>query len=154
VCRANRSSYYLKPLHRSVQLMWASYSAPVYLRRKLVQNSSLNSSKQALNAQGHKPRLEYVVPDTPGEGPRWVSAADLYREGTDYYRTPRARWPSSVNWYVWRSVDLRVGYSSFALNEVISPHPLLVVAGGEADTLYFSEESYCWNISNLLRVRR
>ena len=65
----------------------------------------------------------------------------LYREGTDYYRTPRASHPNSVNWYMARSLDKLATYSSFAFVDMIAPHPLLMIAGSEADTLYFSQEA-------------
>ncbi|MET7608068.1 hypothetical protein [Streptomyces avermitilis] len=35
-----------------------------------------------------EPHLEHIVPNTPEEA---TEAPTLYREGTDYYRTPRAQ---------------------------------------------------------------
>jgi uncharacterized protein len=98
-------------------------------RSELLSQLAEAGAERTKEAHGQKPRLEHVVPNTPGEVP--AGCPDLYREGTDYYRTSRAQFPTSVNWYVWRSVDLWAGYSSFGLSEVISPHPLLVIAGGE-----------------------
>jgi uncharacterized protein len=66
----------------------------------------------------------------------------LYAEGTDYYRTPRARYATAPNWYVFRSVDRIAAYSSYDRADLISPHPLLMIAGTKADTLYFSKLAY------------
>jgi hypothetical protein len=37
----------------------------------------------------------------------------LYREGTDYYHTPRAQHPNSPNWFLLKSVDQIAEYSSY-----------------------------------------
>ena len=66
----------------------------------------------------------------------------LNKEGTDHYRTPRAQHSNSVNWYIERSIDALATYSSYAFVDMISPHPLLLIAGEEADTLYFSKDGY------------
>ncbi|WP_327420028.1 alpha/beta hydrolase [Streptomyces sp. NBC_01230] len=83
-------------------------------------------------------RLDPVVPDTPREA---EGAPTLYREGTDYYRTRRAQHPNSPNRYLFRSVDQIAQYSSFDLIHLIAPRPLLMIAGTEADTAYFSREA-------------
>ncbi|MGW8951524.1 alpha/beta hydrolase [Streptomyces sp. NPDC055709] len=89
-------------------------------------------------AQGQAPGLERIVPNTPEEA---TDAPTLYREGTDYYRTPRAQHPHSQNWYAFRSVDQIAQYSSYDLIHLISPRPLLMIAGTAADTAYFSREA-------------
>lgn len=83
-------------------------------------------------------RHDPVVPETPEEA---EGAPTLYREGTDYYRTPRAQHPNSANRYLFRSVDQIAQYSSFDLVHLIAPRPLLMIAGTEADTAYFSREA-------------
>ena len=95
--------------------------------------------ERTAEAKGQNPHLEHVVPNTPAEIPNGTPT--LYREGTDYYRTPRAQHPNSVNWYIGRSIDLLATYSSYAFVDLISPHPLLMIAGSKADTLYFSEDA-------------
>jgi len=92
-----------------------------------------------LEAKGQKPHLEHIVPNTPQEV--LAGTPTLYKEGTDYYRTPRAAHPNSVNWYIARSIDTLATYSSYAFVDLISPHPLLMIAGSEADTLYFSKDA-------------
>jgi fermentation-respiration switch protein FrsA (DUF1100 family) len=88
-------------------------------------------------AKGKPPRLEHIVPNTPKEVPK--DAPVGVREATDYYRTPRAQHPNSQNWFLVRSIDRIAGYSSYDHAGMISPHPLLMIAGTEADTRYFSE---------------
>ncbi|WNO74793.1 alpha/beta hydrolase [Streptomyces sp. AM8-1-1] len=83
-------------------------------------------------------RLAPVVPDTPEDAAGWPT---LYQEGQDYYRTPRAQHPNSPNRYLFRSVDQIAQYSSFDMVDLISPRPLLMIAGTEADTAYFSREA-------------
>ncbi|WP_405569344.1 alpha/beta hydrolase [Streptomyces sp. NBC_01167] len=89
-------------------------------------------------ALGKEPHLESIVPNTPEEA---KDAPALYREGSDYYRTPRAQHPNSPNRWVFRSVDQIAQYSSYDLIHLISPRPLLMIAGTEADTAYFSREA-------------
>lgn len=89
-------------------------------------------------ARGQQPRLEHIVPETAEDAKGWPT---LYQEGSDYYRTPRAQHPHSPNWYVARSVDQIAQYSSYDLIHLISPRPLLMIAGAEADTAYFSREA-------------
>ncbi|MFG2423955.1 alpha/beta hydrolase [Streptomyces sp. NPDC048448] len=83
-------------------------------------------------------RHDPVVPETAQEA---AGAPTLYREGTDYYRTPRGQHPNSANRYLFRSVDQIAQYSSFDLIRLIAPRPLLMIAGTEADTAYFSREA-------------
>ncbi|MFD7756011.1 alpha/beta hydrolase [Streptomyces sp. NPDC059757] len=89
-------------------------------------------------ARGAKPRLEQVVPETEEDAKDFPT---LYQEGRDYYRTPRAQHPNSPNQFVARSVDQIAQYSSYDLIHLISPRPLLMIAGTEADTAYFSRQA-------------
>ena len=79
------------------------------------------------------------MPNTMGEIPNGTPT--LYAEGTNYYRTPRAQHKDSPNLYIFRSVDRLATYSSYAFVDMIAPHPLLMIAGEKADTLYFSEDA-------------
>ncbi|WP_405136627.1 alpha/beta hydrolase [Nocardia sp. NBC_01388] len=86
-------------------------------------------------ALGQAPRLEPILPDTAEEA---AAAPPMGREGYDYYRTPRAAHPRSTNRFVFRSIDLIAQYSSYEAIALISPRPLLMIAGTRADTAYFS----------------
>jgi uncharacterized protein len=77
------------------------------------------------------------VPNTPEEVPK--DAPTLYREGADYYRTPRGQHPNSQNWFLLSSIDRIAEYSSYEHVDMISPRPLLMIAGTKADTRFFSE---------------
>ncbi|MFG2949875.1 alpha/beta hydrolase [Streptomyces adustus] len=89
-------------------------------------------------ARGEKPRLERICPETEEEAQGWPT---LYQQGREYYRTPRAQHPNSPNWWIARSVDQIAQYSSYDMVHLISPRPLLMIAGTEADTAYFSRET-------------
>ena len=66
---------------------------------------------------------------------------ELYREGYDYYCTPRAQHPNAPGKYVFSSLGLQMAFHAFIDVDAISPRPLLMIAGSEADTMYFSKEA-------------
>lgn len=88
-------------------------------------------------AKGEPVPMQPLLPDSP-EGLS-DTVPTLFREGSEYYRTPRAQHCRSTNRFPVSSMDLLVNYSSYAFIDLISPRPLLMIAGTEADTLYFSE---------------
>jgi hypothetical protein len=90
-------------------------------------------------AKGDEVPMQPIVPDDPTDIPDGTPA--LFSEGSDYYRTPRASHPRSTNRFPIRSYDNIVNYSSYAFVDLISPRPLLMIAGSDADTRYFSEEA-------------
>lgn len=91
-------------------------------------------------ARGEPVRLVPVVPDTPAGFTE--STPLLYREGYDYYRTPRAQHPNSPNRYVFSSLPLQMAFFPFEQLDTISPRAVLLVAGSKADTLFWSEQAY------------
>jgi hypothetical protein len=91
-------------------------------------------------ARGEPARLIPVVPDTPDQFTD--NTPKLYRDGYEYYRTPRAQHPNSPNRYMFTSLGLQMAFFPFEQIETISPRPILVIAGSEADTLYFSKDAY------------
>lgn len=90
-------------------------------------------------ARGESVRLVPVVPDSPAGFTE--STPQLYREGYDYYRTPRAQHPNSPNRYAVSSLPLQMAFFPFDQLDTISPRPLLVIAGSKADTLFWSQEA-------------
>ena len=91
-------------------------------------------------ARGGPVRLVSVVPDSAASFTE--STPQLYREGYDYYRTPRAQHPNSPNRYVFSSLPQQLAFFPFEQLDTISPRPLLVIAGSKADTLFWSREVY------------
>lgn len=63
----------------------------------------------------------------------------FYQQSYDYYQTPRGHVETAPNWHLWRSIDLIATYRSYTFMNLISPRPLLMIAGSEADTLYFAQ---------------
>ena len=96
------------------------------------------SEARSREARGEPVRLVPVVPDRPESFTE--STPQLYREGYDYYRTPRAQHPNSPNRYVFSSLPLQMAFFPFEQLDTISPRPLLVIAGSKADTLFWSRE--------------
>ncbi|MEV0336543.1 alpha/beta hydrolase [Nocardia sp. NPDC050717] len=89
-------------------------------------------------AQGAEPTYQIWAPPS-AEG--LEDAPDLYREAHDYYRTPRAQHPRSENKWLLQSIDRIAQFDAYAKIAMISPRPLLMIAGSKADTAYFSEEA-------------
>ena len=91
-------------------------------------------------ARGEAVRLVPVVPDSPADFTE--NTPQLYREGYDYYRTPRAQHPNSPNRYMFSSLPLQMAFFPFDQLDTISPRPLLLIAGSKADTLFWSQDVY------------
>lgn len=96
------------------------------------------SEARSREARGEPVRLVPVVPESPASFTE--STPQLYREGYDYYRTPRAQHPNSPNRYVFSSLPQQMAFFPFEQLDTISPRPVLVIAGSKADTLFWSQE--------------
>ncbi len=105
-------------------------------RMKRLRDAGVARSREA---RGESVRLVPVVPDSPAGFTE--STPQLYREGYDYYRTPRAQHPNSPNRYAVSSLPLQMAFFPFDQLDTISPRPLLVIAGSKADTLFWSQEA-------------
>ncbi|KAF9902928.1 hypothetical protein BX616_001757 [Lobosporangium transversale] len=66
----------------------------------------------------------------------------LMKEAADYYLTSRGSHPRSVNKFLLWSYDSITTYDSFAKIDRISPRPLLLIAGSNADTLVHSQNAF------------
>ncbi|MET7511169.1 alpha/beta hydrolase [Streptomyces albidoflavus] len=75
------------------------------------------------------------------ESPEGLEPRTLFSDAHDYYKTPRAQHPRSTNEWPLRSIDKIAQYDSFARIDLISPRPLLMIIGSDADTGYFSREA-------------
>jgi len=65
----------------------------------------------------------------------------LWHDGGEYYLSERASYPTSRNDFCARSLDLLATFDAFQFIHMISPRPLLMIAGSEADTKYFSDDA-------------
>jgi fermentation-respiration switch protein FrsA (DUF1100 family) len=106
-------------------------------RQTMLEEVAKQRSKEA---NGESTLLISIVPDSPDEIND--DTPTLYREAYEYYRTPRGNHPNSPNRMMFTSIDRIMAYSSYDQVDTISPRPLLLIAGSEADSLYFSEEAY------------
>src|SRR6185437_6042699 len=88
-------------------------------------------------AMGQPPRQEHIIPNTPEELPN--DAPAFFREAIDYYPAARGQHPNSTNLFLLKSVDQIAEYLSYEHMNMISPRPLLMIAGTNADTRFFSE---------------
>ncbi|KAH7009263.1 Alpha/Beta hydrolase protein [Microdochium trichocladiopsis] len=68
-----------------------------------------------------------------GNPPTTISILDTFAEAADYYQTPRGQHPRCANLQLARSLDTIASYDSFAFIDWISPRPLLMIIGSEAD---------------------
>lgn len=91
-------------------------------------------------ARGETPRYVGYVPNSPDEITEETSV--IQREAYEYYCTPRAAHPNSHNKFLFSCNDRLAAFHAFDLIETLSPRPLLLIVGGRADTLYFSQDAY------------
>jgi fermentation-respiration switch protein FrsA (DUF1100 family) len=100
--------------------------------------------KNAANARlsegkGESPQLLPWAPDRPKAVP--AAFPTLFKEAADYYRTSRGAHRRSTNRFPLRSTELLANFDAFVSNYLISPRPILMIAGAEADTRYYSEDA-------------
>jgi fermentation-respiration switch protein FrsA (DUF1100 family) len=98
------------------------------------------SEARSRESRGEAVRLVPVVPDSAASFTE--KTPQLYKEGYDYYRTPRAQHPNSPNRYVFSSLPQQMAFFPFEQLDTISPRPLLVIAGSKADTLFWSRQVF------------
>ncbi|MET7296670.1 alpha/beta hydrolase [Streptomyces griseoloalbus] len=70
----------------------------------------------------------------------WITEA-VDAETYEYYRTPRGHHPRAVQPWPVRSLDQIIQYDSYALIHLISPRPLLMIIGSDANTAYISRQA-------------
>lgn len=105
-------------------------------RLKLLQDAAGQRSREA---QGEPIRLVPTVPETNNFP---AGTPVMYREGYEYYRTARGQHPNATCKAVFSSIPAQMGFFAFEALETIAPRPVLMIAGGNADSLYFSEDAY------------
>lgn len=108
---------------------------PAILESMLDQAGALRTAE----ALGAPPQLAPWIPDNAEE--LLETATTQFRETYEYYCTPRGYHPRANQGWVLRGIDMIAQYDSFAMIRLISPRPLLMIAGSEAESAYFSEEA-------------
>lgn len=91
-------------------------------------------------ARGEAVQLAAAIPDSPAQFTDKTPV--LYREGYEYYRTPRGQHPNAPARYTFTSLARQMDFFPFDQIDTISPRPVLFVAGADADTLYYSQDGY------------
>ncbi|KAB8075574.1 Alpha/Beta hydrolase protein [Aspergillus leporis] len=105
------------------------------------------------NAQAIAGALQYaaqwrtsVAGDAPGEAPAMFDANNVpadadpfFKDAAAFYGTARGKHERSTQKVPPVSYDLMVSYDSFNFQRLISPRPLLMIAGSEAQTLHYSK---------------
>lgn len=101
----------------------------------------MNALSAELNAvAGGKPHTTGLLLPDPKN---WTDKTDEFtKEAYSYYRTPRGAHPNAKNTYVFSSFALHQGYYPLDHMDLISPRPVLLIAGEKAETLKFSQEAY------------
>lgn len=66
----------------------------------------------------------------------------MLREGYEYYRTPRGQHPNSKGRFLFTSLDKMTTFSVLDYLSDFLTQPLLIIAGSEADTKFWSEKVY------------
>lgn len=65
----------------------------------------------------------------------------MFKEATDYYKTPRAQHKNAPNKLDATSMMYLLNYDSFQFMHLISPRPVLMIVGSKADTKFYSERA-------------
>lgn len=69
------------------------------------------------------------------------NASAMYIEGYEYYRVTHKQ-PTAPNKYTFTSLDKLINFTALDHVELISPRPLLLIAGNKADSYYYSQQAY------------
>lgn len=86
---------------------------------------------------GEPVRYLFGTPETIDE-----NSPAAVREFFDYYRTPRGEHPNCTTGVSFTSSAPMMNFFPFANIEMISPRPVLFIAGEVANSRYFSEDAY------------
>lgn len=110
------------------------------LKSQMKQRLDAAGIQRTKEAKGEPVRYVNYVFNSPEEIP--ANATGMYKEGYEYYRTPRGQHPNSPNKYVFTSLDKLMNFTALDNVEMISPRPLLLIVGSNADSRYFSDDAY------------
>ena len=89
------------------------------------------------DATNHAPPTQPAFPVKPEE--QTPDSDSFYRDASEYYGTPRGSHPRSDQKMPPISYDQMLPYDSFNFQLIISPRPLLMIAGDKAQSMHYSE---------------
>lgn len=98
------------------------------------------AAQRTREARGEAPLYANYVPSAPDEFNE--TTAQISKDASDYYCTPRASHPNSHNKYLFSCNDRMAAWDAFSLIDTISPRPILFIIGDLADTIYFTDTAY------------
>lgn len=90
-------------------------------------------------ARGEPVTYVGYVPNSPEDFTEETSV--IMKEASEYYRTKRCGYPTSVNKMALQSLDRLAAFDAFQYLDTLSPRLLLFIVGSKADTIYFSEDA-------------
>jgi fermentation-respiration switch protein FrsA (DUF1100 family) len=100
------------------------------------------AAARTAEARGEPVRRMPIHPETrPERGEVKKSLTRHIFDGWEYYRTDRCYHPRTENWFALRSIDLLAQFDGFRFVHLIAPRPLLMIAGTDAVSDYFSVEA-------------
>jgi fermentation-respiration switch protein FrsA (DUF1100 family) len=102
--------------------------------------AALGLHEVPFDEKGNLVKGSRVLPDTLPKDPNPVLAAFF-----DYYRTPRGFHPRSINSTTAWTATTPVSFFSFPMAaniELVSPRPIMLIAGENAHSRYYSEDVY------------
>jgi len=133
--RSHKDSYTLEQRRRVIdylsQQRWIDAESGKY---------SLGYHEVPFDEEGNIVRGQRVLPETLPRNPDPVLAAFF-----DYYRTPRGFHPRGINSTTAWTATTPMSFFSFPMYahiEMIAPRPILLVAGENAHSRYYSEDVY------------
>jgi carboxymethylenebutenolidase len=109
------------------------------LTPQIQQRLTAAAKQRTVEANGGEVQYANYVPNSLDDIP--AGAPTMYREGYEYYRTKLAMHPRSTNKYTLTSLDKLMAFDAFKHIELLAPRPLLMIAGSEAESLYFSQDA-------------
>ncbi|KAH0489431.1 hypothetical protein TgHK011_009860 [Trichoderma gracile] len=106
-----------------------------------VGENMLREAAKARTAAGNNPGEISGFPIFPPNASAAEALGPYVYEGWEYYNTPRGFHPRSAKTMPWSSIDKIFAFDGFQYVDKISPRPILMVVGTEADTKWMAEDA-------------
>lgn len=135
ISRSYKDSYTLEQRKKVV-----NYLSQQRWRDAEAGKAALGLHEVPFDEKGNLVKGERVLPDTLPKDPNPVLAAFF-----DYYKTPRGFHPRSINSTTAWTATTPVSFFSFPMAaniELLSPRPIMLIAGENAHSRYYSEDVY------------